>query len=196
MLEDTAIAETMAICRYFEGLKPDPPLFGRDVLDCARVEMWNRRLELHLLLAVSHVFRNAHPAMALRIRELLDVRGLAQGLCLSDTTPSRPSGLDSAPLERLGEYQIVRRITRGGMGEIYEAYHALLRRRVAAARPEILGKCMSLAGRALIRVPATGLRGLDLLGRRTCIRDWRARGHRGPRPGRERHSFERRGQRA
>src|SRR5262249_50471000 len=29
----------------------------------ARVEMWNRRLELHLLSLVSHVFRNSHPAM-------------------------------------------------------------------------------------------------------------------------------------
>ena len=25
--------------------------------------MWNRRLELHLFLPVSHVFRNTHPAM-------------------------------------------------------------------------------------------------------------------------------------
>jgi glutathione S-transferase len=29
----------------------------------ARIEMWNRRLELHLLFPVSHVFRNSHPAM-------------------------------------------------------------------------------------------------------------------------------------
>ena len=28
-----------------------------------RVEMWNRRLELHLFFPVSHVFRNTHPAM-------------------------------------------------------------------------------------------------------------------------------------
>ena len=26
--------------------------------------MWNRRLELHLLFPISHVFRNTHPAMA------------------------------------------------------------------------------------------------------------------------------------
>jgi glutathione S-transferase len=25
--------------------------------------MWNRRLELHLLFPISHVFRNSHPAM-------------------------------------------------------------------------------------------------------------------------------------
>jgi glutathione S-transferase len=32
-------------------------------LEVARIEMWNRRLELHLLFPVSHVFRNSHPAM-------------------------------------------------------------------------------------------------------------------------------------
>jgi glutathione S-transferase len=44
-------------------LKPEPPLFGRGALELARIEMWNRRLELHLLFPVSHVFRNSHPAM-------------------------------------------------------------------------------------------------------------------------------------
>src|SRR5262245_22789838 len=65
VLDDgTVITESIAICRYFEALKPDPPLFGRGALETARVEMWNRRLELHLLFPVSHVFRHSHPAMA------------------------------------------------------------------------------------------------------------------------------------
>src|ERR1700745_3349728 len=64
VLDDgTVITESIAICRYFEALKPDPPLFGRGALELARVEMWNRRLELHLLFAVSHVFRHARPGM-------------------------------------------------------------------------------------------------------------------------------------
>jgi glutathione S-transferase len=61
--DGTVITESIAICRYFEELQPDPPLFGRGALEVARVEMWNRRLELHLLFPVSHVFRNSHPAM-------------------------------------------------------------------------------------------------------------------------------------
>jgi len=32
-------------------------------LELARIEMWNRRVELHLLFPVSHVFRNLDPAM-------------------------------------------------------------------------------------------------------------------------------------
>ena len=64
VLDDgTVITESVAICRYFEALHPDPPLFGRGALAMAQVEMWNRRLELHLLFPVSHVFRNSHPAM-------------------------------------------------------------------------------------------------------------------------------------
>jgi glutathione S-transferase len=64
VLDDgTVITESIAICRYFEAVQPDPCLFGRGALEMARIEMWNRRLELHLLAPVSHVFRNSHPAM-------------------------------------------------------------------------------------------------------------------------------------
>ncbi len=65
ILDDgTAIAESVAICRYFEGLHPDPPLFGRGVKEQAIIEMWNRRMELNLLGAIIAVFRHLHPAMA------------------------------------------------------------------------------------------------------------------------------------
>src|SRR5258707_8157860 len=57
------IAESIAICRYFEALQPEPALFGRDPKEVATIEMWNRRMELNFLFPVSHVFRNIHPAM-------------------------------------------------------------------------------------------------------------------------------------
>ncbi len=64
VLDDgTVITESIAICRYFEALQPDPPLFGRGALQTARIEMWNRRLEMNLLFPVAQVFRNTHPAM-------------------------------------------------------------------------------------------------------------------------------------
>ena len=64
LLDDgTVIAESIAICRYFEALHPDPPLFGRGALESALVEMWNRRAELHLLFPVAAVFQHLHPAM-------------------------------------------------------------------------------------------------------------------------------------
>lgn len=64
VLDDgTVIAESIAICRYFEALRPDPPLFGRGPLEIALVEMWQRRMELHFLGPISFVFRHLHPAM-------------------------------------------------------------------------------------------------------------------------------------
>ncbi|HEX8166079.1 MAG TPA: glutathione S-transferase [Beijerinckiaceae bacterium] len=62
--DGTVITESIAICRYFEELHPEPPLFGTDPLDKARVEMWQRRLEFGLLGTVASVFRHLHPAMA------------------------------------------------------------------------------------------------------------------------------------
>jgi len=61
--DGTAISETVAICRYFEELHPEPPLMGTDARDKAIVEMWNRRVELIFLGAVANAFRHTHPAM-------------------------------------------------------------------------------------------------------------------------------------
>jgi glutathione S-transferase len=62
--DGTRISESIAICRYFEELNPEPALFGTSAIELALTEMWNRRLELHLFFPISHVFRNSHPAMA------------------------------------------------------------------------------------------------------------------------------------
>jgi glutathione S-transferase len=65
VLDDgTSIAESVAICRYFEELQPEPPLFGRGAVGCAQVEMWSRRMEFGLFQAVAFVFRHLHPKMS------------------------------------------------------------------------------------------------------------------------------------
>lgn len=65
VLDDgTVIAESVAICRYFEALHPEPALFGRDPVECGLVEMWQRRVEFELLGSVAAVFRHSHPFMA------------------------------------------------------------------------------------------------------------------------------------
>jgi glutathione S-transferase len=64
VLDDgSVITESVAICRYFEALQPEPALFGRAGKEMAVVEMWNRRVEFHLFANVSAVFRHLHPAM-------------------------------------------------------------------------------------------------------------------------------------
>jgi glutathione S-transferase len=62
--DGTALAETIAICRYIEALHPEPPLFGRDAREQATIEMWNRRVELGLFASVAAIFRHSHPSMA------------------------------------------------------------------------------------------------------------------------------------
>jgi glutathione S-transferase len=62
--DGTAICESIAICRYFDELHPEPALFGTGAVGKALVEMWQRRMELGLMAAVTTAFRHLHPAMA------------------------------------------------------------------------------------------------------------------------------------
>ncbi len=61
--DGTILTESIAICRYFEALHPEPALFGRTPVEIATIEMWQRRIELHLQLAIAQVFRHLHPGM-------------------------------------------------------------------------------------------------------------------------------------
>lgn len=54
--DGTCIGETVAICRYFEETTPETPLMGRTALEKAQVEMWQRRVEFHLLQPVTMCF--------------------------------------------------------------------------------------------------------------------------------------------
>jgi glutathione S-transferase len=62
--DGTRIAESIAICRYIEALWPEPNLFGLTPLEQAMIEMWQRQLELRLLLPIAQVLRHTHPRMA------------------------------------------------------------------------------------------------------------------------------------
>ncbi len=57
------LSETVAICRYLEALYPDPNLMGGDPLEVAQIEMWQRRVEMGLLLNIAQVIRHTIPAM-------------------------------------------------------------------------------------------------------------------------------------
>jgi len=59
--DGTVIAESVAICRYFEEMITEPVLMGRGALGAATVEMWNRRMELELLLPTINAFIHTHP---------------------------------------------------------------------------------------------------------------------------------------
>ena len=64
------IAESIAICRYFEEQQPEPTLFGASQKDKAVVEMWNRRMESEILANASMCFRHPHPYWKGRIPQV------------------------------------------------------------------------------------------------------------------------------
>jgi len=68
--DGTYISETVAICRYLEEMHPNPPLMGIDAKDRAIVEMWQRRMELELLIPIADAFRLRHDFFKGKIRQL------------------------------------------------------------------------------------------------------------------------------
>lgn len=65
LLDDgTLIDDSLGICRYFEAMQPDPPLFGRTPVEIGLVESWLRRIEHDGFQAVAMAFRNGVPAFA------------------------------------------------------------------------------------------------------------------------------------
>ncbi|MEN8185091.1 MAG: glutathione S-transferase family protein [Myxococcota bacterium] len=59
--DGSCISESVAICRYFEELQPEPPLFGATPLEKATVDMWTRRIELYLYLSIEYANEKVMP---------------------------------------------------------------------------------------------------------------------------------------
>ena len=83
--DGTHIAESVAICRYFEVEHPQPPLFGVSAKEQGRVEMWIRRIELNLMMPVGMVWVHGSPltkqVMKNQIPEVAEQnRGLVRGV--------------------------------------------------------------------------------------------------------------------
>lgn len=58
------LAESRAICRYLEGLQPEPNLLGRDADEQAFIEMADRQIEYSLLVPAMNAVRHSHPGFA------------------------------------------------------------------------------------------------------------------------------------
>ena len=70
--DGTILTESIAICRYLEALHPDPSLFGRDPLEQARVEMWNRRMEIQIFATIGAVGLHEFKLFAGRVEQFPD----------------------------------------------------------------------------------------------------------------------------
>jgi len=62
--DGTVITEAPCIFRYLESLHPEPNLLGRDPLEAARIEAWERFAEMNGMAAIGEFFRNQTDAFA------------------------------------------------------------------------------------------------------------------------------------
>jgi len=63
------LSESVAICRYLEGLHPEPNLLGRDLREQAEIERWNRRMELELFAAIGRTVQNTSSIFQGRVKQ-------------------------------------------------------------------------------------------------------------------------------
>jgi len=68
--DGTCISESVAICRYFEALHPDPPMFGQNAAEIAFIDMWLRRVELNVMGPVGQVWIHGHPLTAKLLKQI------------------------------------------------------------------------------------------------------------------------------
>jgi glutathione S-transferase len=77
--DGSAIAESLAICRYFEATYPDPPLMGRTPREAADVEMWTLRMDHELSQMITLVFVHSSDFYRGRIEQIPEVANWARG---------------------------------------------------------------------------------------------------------------------
>lgn len=76
--DGSAIAESLAICRYLEALYPNPALMGRTPEEVARIEMWTIRMENELSRMIGDVFRHSSDFYRGRIEQVPEVASWAR----------------------------------------------------------------------------------------------------------------------
>jgi glutathione S-transferase len=62
--DGTVLTESVAICRYFEALQPEPNMMGRDVMEQITIEKWQRLVEFRLFATVAACFRHTNPHLS------------------------------------------------------------------------------------------------------------------------------------
>jgi glutathione S-transferase len=70
MDDGSAIAESVAICRYLEALRPEPDLFGRTPRELAEIDMWQRRIELNWSVPLTRYWHHSSQMWAGRVAQI------------------------------------------------------------------------------------------------------------------------------
>ena len=80
--DGSAIAESLAICRYLEALHPQPPLMGQTPQTAAHIEMWTLRMDHDLSQLIALAFVHSSDFYRGRVEQVPEVAGWARNRAL------------------------------------------------------------------------------------------------------------------
>lgn len=80
--DGSAIAESLAICRFLEAMHPDPPLMGRTPREVADIEMWALRVDHELSQMIALAFVHSSDFYRGRVEQIPEVASWARGRTL------------------------------------------------------------------------------------------------------------------
>ncbi|MFM8463581.1 MAG: glutathione S-transferase family protein, partial [Burkholderiaceae bacterium] len=80
--DGSAIAESLAICRYLDALHPQPPLMGQTPQASAHIEMWTLRMDHELSQPIALAFVHSSDFYRGRVEQVPEVAGWARNRAL------------------------------------------------------------------------------------------------------------------
>lgn len=76
--DGTVISDSIAICRYFELMYADNPLFGVNAFDQAKIDQLSRQAEQEVLFPMMYAFQHGHPFWSGKVEQLPEFAPLAR----------------------------------------------------------------------------------------------------------------------
>ncbi len=77
------ITDSMAICRYLEGIYPANPLFGTDLIEQVRIDQYSRQAEIEILVPMITAFQHGHPFWEGKYEQIPEIAPVARRRALS-----------------------------------------------------------------------------------------------------------------
>ncbi len=84
--DGSAIAESLAICRYLEAMQPLPSLMGRTSQAAAHIETWTLRMDHELSQPIALAFVHSSDFYRGRVEQVPEVASWARGRALQTMT--------------------------------------------------------------------------------------------------------------
>lgn len=84
--DGSAIAESLAICRYLEAIHPQPPLMGKTPQASAHIEMWTLRMDHELSQPIALAFVHSSDFYRGRLEQVPEVALCARARALQTMT--------------------------------------------------------------------------------------------------------------